>query len=499
MTPPIRRSPACLTRKRPGGQLSVTANFGSGQLSGLATVTNASIGMTNFDTFVNKINGIVVLADNKATIQSFTGQSSKSGTFALTGNVALAGDNPGLDLHLTAKNLIVDENSKQNVLAQDFNSALKATINGALTIAGPRQTPAITTPANAPIVISDANGTLPSPSDTTPNPGQAPTFDPTFDVALQFGGGRSKTVKVHSALLQAEASGKVHLQGRLSALEFHGALQLARGQFILPPFTLLKIVKPRENDSVNLGGNKDNFVTLDYPRADENGVPGLQTNVNIWAQTTVSPSQATLAQYRSVAGNGIGEAAPVEATAFGSSALSGGRQRYTITVHIYGLLGSTDPKKLHDEFSSSPGGLTKAQMVAALVPASALAAAAGGGTGGQSILEDQFKTALADVAIPTLLTPITESIASSLGLEDVNVSYDPSLAQGLATVTKQLTPKIDVTFARSFGSRGVTDQTLLPPQYTLKLGYDITNRYRFGVATDDQHHTTVTLEGVIRF
>jgi len=45
----------------------------------------------------------------------------------------------------------------------------------------------------------------------------------------------------------------------------------------------------------------------------------------------------------------------------------------------------------------------------------------------------------------------------------------------------------------------VTDQTLLPPQYTLKLGYDITNRYRIGVSTNDQRNNAVTLEGVIRF
>ena len=330
-------------------------------------------------------------------------------------------------------------------------------------------------------------------------PAEPSAFDPTFDVTVQLGGGKAKTVRVQGGLLQADADGRVRLQGSLAAPRFAGTLRVARGQFILPPSTLLKIVKPRDTEAASLSGSGSNYVTVAYPRLDDNGVAGLQTNVNIWAQTTVSPTQATLAQYRSVAGNSIGEAAPQENTAFSAtSPLSSGRQRYTITVHIYGLLGSTDPAKLHDDFFSSPGGLTKAQMVAALVPASALTAAAGGGASGQNILEDQFKTALANVAIPTLLTPITESVASALGLEDVGVTYDPSLPL-FVTVTKQIGPKLEVTFSRSFGTRGATDQTLLPPQYTLKLGYDITNRYRIAVSTDDQKNNTVTLEGVLRF
>lgn len=489
-------APGALDPKKTGGRLSVNANFGVGGLSGLATITDASVGLTGFDTSVNKINSIVVLGDNKATIQSFAGRSSKGGGFALAGSATLLGSQ-SLNLRLTANDLGIDENSKQNVLSQRFQSVLKATVNGTLTAVGPLLTPTIAALPNAPIILSNATGTLPSPSGTPAAPGGTPAFDPKFDVTLQLGGGRTKTVSVRGGLLQAEAGGTVRLQGRLTAPRFGGTLKVARGQFILPPSTLLKIVQPRESEAINLNGNATNFVAVEYPRLDENGVSALQTNVNIWAQTTVSPTQATLAQYRSVAGNGIGAAAPRENTAL-SGPLGGARQRYTITVHIYGLLGSTDPAKLHTDFSSSPSGLTKAQMVAALVPASALVSAAGGGAGGQNVLEDQFKTALANVAIPTLLTPITESVASALGLEDVGVTYDPNLPL-FVTVTKQIGPKLEVTFSRSFGGRGAADQTLLPPQYTLKLGYELTSRYRIGISTDERRNNAVTLEGVIRF
>ena len=62
---------------------------------GLVTLRDASVGLSSFDTYANKINGIVVLADNKAAIQSFTGQSSKGGTFALSGGAALLGRSNG--------------------------------------------------------------------------------------------------------------------------------------------------------------------------------------------------------------------------------------------------------------------------------------------------------------------------------------------------------------------------------------------------------------------
>ena len=482
-------APGVLDPKKTGGRLSVSAGFGSGQLAGLATLQDASVGLTNFDTSVNKLSGIVVLGNNRATIQSFTGQSSRGGSFALTGSASLPGGDQKLNLRLTTQDLKLDEKSKQNVLYRNFSSVLKATINGAVSVSGPLLTPAITTAPGAPIVISEASGTLPSPAPAAEGTKQTPVFDPTLDVAVQLGGGKSKTVSVRGGLLQAEAGGPVRLLGKLSAPRFRADLSVARGQIILPPSTILKIVKPTAVET--------NTVTVNYPVDDGSGTPGVQTVVNVTAQATVSPSSATLSQYRSVAGNGIGEAAPQGTAALPTSPLGGGgRQRYTITAHIHGVLNA--PDKLAIDLSSSPGGLSRSQMLAALVPASALVAAAGGGSGGGAILEDQFKTALANVAIPSLLTPITQSVATALGLEDVNVTYDPNLPL-FVTVTKQIGPRLDVTFSRSFGARGAADQTLLPPQYTLKLGYSFTNRYRLGISTDERKNNTVTLESVLRF
>ena len=482
-------SPGLLDAKKTAGSLNVSASFGGGQLSGLVTLKDASVGLTQFDTVLNKLNGIIVLGNNRATIQSFSGQSSKGGTLGLSGTATLLGDQK-MDLTLTAKDLKIDENSKQNVLYQKFSSGLKAKLNGSVNAIGPWLTPRIATPDGLPLVISDAVGTLPAASTAAATPGSEPSFNPFFDVAVQLGGDRLKPVTVRSSLLSADASGLVRLLGRLSAPKLQASLTVTKGNFFLPPSTRLVIVKPTN-------GIDRNRVNLSYPVADAQGVPTLQTSVDLTAQATVTTSEASLAQYRT-SGNtgGIGEAAPEIATATrGGSTFGSGRQRYTITAHIKGVLNSPDSLDLN--LTSSPAGLNRSQMLAALVPAGSLLTAAGTG-GGERALEDQFKTALASVALPTLLSPITDSIAGALGLEDFGVNYDPNLPL-FVTVTKQLLPRLEVTFSRSFGARGPVETSLQPPQYNLKLSYSFTNRYRVGVSTTDQHDNAVTLEGVVRF
>ncbi len=470
-------SPGLLDAKKTGGQLTASANFGGGRLSGLINLKDASVGITGFDTYANKVNGIVVLADNKAVIQSFEGQSSKGGTFALSGGAALAGS-PTVNLKLSATSLTLNEESKKNLLYQKFSAGAKAKISGTLSMAGPWLTPRLATPPNAPIVISEASGTLPSASGAPAAPGLPSAFDPTLAIAVRLGGGRTGTATVSNALLKADASGLVQIGGRLSEPLLRADLVVAKGQFTLPPSTVLKIVKPVTGDV--------NTVRATYPVIGPDGLPGLRTQVDLYAQATVTPSQASLSQYRSAANGTVGEAAPAVSSLSSTPLFGGSRQRYTITAHIHGVLNSPDNLAL--DLTSSPGGLSRQQMLAALVPASALLA------GGNGTLENGVKQAL----IATALNPLTSTLGDALGLQDLNVAYDPNQPL-FVTVTKQVGPRLGVTFSRSFGARGPTEQSLQPPQYTVRLGYDLTRRLRLGVSTDDQKNKTVTLESVLRF
>ena len=384
----------------------------------------------------------------------------------------------------------MDESGKQSALFQKFNSSLKAKINGALTLAGPWLTPMLATPPGAPLVISDAVGTLPSASSAPPTASAPPSFDPQFNVAVKLGAGKGKTISVRSSLLKADADGRVRLTGRLSAPRIQANLVVERGQFILPPSTLLKIVKP--------GSGDENTVEAVYPVVGSDGLPTLQTQVDLTAQATVSLSPTALSQNRSVASAEIGEAAPqANAPNYSSSQFGGQAQRYTITAHIHGILNDPDPNKLALDLQSSPGDLTRQQMLAALVPAGSLLGIVGGGSGTQGLLESQVKLALSSVVIPSVLSPITDSLGAILDV-DLNVSYDPTLPL-FVTVVKQVGPRLEVTFSRSFGARGPVDQTLQPPQYQVKLGYSLNRRLQIGVSTDDQRNNTVSLDGIFRF
>ena len=480
-------SPNLVDAKKTAGQIAASVNFGVGGLSGLVTVTDAALGLTNFETALNKINGIVVVADNKAVIQSFGGSSTKGGTFALSGQGGLSTDGQ-VNLKLTTKDLAVDEGGKQSVLYEKFSSSLKAKINGALTLVGPWLSPLLATATGAPLVISDATATLPSASNTPAAPSGPPRFDPRFDVAVRLGTSRSKTVSVRSSLLRADAHGEVRLTGRLSEPRLHAGLAVVRGQFILPPSTLLKIIKP--------AGGDENSVQVDYPVTGADGLPGLNTHIDLTAQATVSVAPNSLAQYRSVASGGIGEAAPQGGGGFGSSQFGSSSHRYVITAHIHGLLNDPDPAKLALDLESRPGDLSRSQMLAALVPAGSLLGIVGGGSGGQSELENQFKTALSQVVIPSILSPITESIGAALNV-DFSVDYDAFGARG--TLIKEIGPRLEVTVSRAFGSRGTVDQIVQPPQYQVKLGYSLNRHLQVGVSTDDQRNNTLSLDGVLRF
>ncbi len=209
-------------------------------------------------------------------------------------------------------------------------------------------------------------------------------------------------------------------------------------------------------------------------------------------------SQATLAQYRSVTSEAsIGEAAP-QASTVSSGQFGNQPQRYTITAHIHGILNV--PDKLALDLTSNPGGLSRPQMLAALVPYGTLVGQlAPGGSGAQSALEASVKNALGSVLLPSLIAPVTDAIGSAIG-GYLDVSYEPDLPV-FVTLTKDIGPRLQVTYSRSVGARtpGAVNATLSPPQYTLKLGYSLTNHLQFDVSTDDQRNNTLSLEGVFGF
>ncbi|MBV9850259.1 MAG: translocation/assembly module TamB domain-containing protein [Armatimonadetes bacterium] len=493
--------------------LDVTGAGSALRLDGTVDLTGGALGAVGFDTALTKVSAHVALRDGRlvfvprqravadgqdqvvpphysitqgqVAVAGLTGTSSQGGTFAVTGGGTL-GPVGAASLRLTAKNLVLDETSGKNLLARTYSTAFRGKLNGSVDMVGPWKTPTISTPAGAPLLLTDASGTLPSAPAGTTTPAGPPKFDPALGLMVLLGGG-NKTVTVTSALLRADASGDVELTGRLSDPRLTAHLAIVRGQFILPPATRLRFVRSPEG----------NVVSVRYPATDpQTGLPGLRTYVDLTAQASVSLSEAQLAAYRPAVSSGVeAEAAPVVGNTATTATAFNQPERYTITAHIHGVLN--DPN-LPIDLTSSPAGLSRQDMLVALTGAPGLSGLFG--SDAQAALQAELSQALYSVGVPAILTPLENSIAQSLNLTDFDVAYSPD-APVLVTLSKQIAPRLEATYTRSFGARapGAVNSITMPPQYTLKLGYGLTRRLQISVSTDDQRNNTAALEGVVNF
>lgn len=327
-------------------------------------------------------------------------------------------------------------------------------------------------------------------------PGAAGVVNVTYTVARQRGivprfavdvalGSPGRTVTVSDALLSADARGLVKVRGDAVAPRLTADLALVRGSFFLPPSTRLAFVPPTGE------------LTLAYPGATAGDAPGdepgLAQYVDMTGQANVSISPAELAAVSSATQGGGSS----------SSRLTGGNfdrpQRYRISVHIRGQLGG-DPDKLQLEYSSSPPGLTRSQMQAALVQQGAYSNLLAGGSGAENAIKQQIGLAFNAFVIPSLLRPIETGVAQAFNLSSFSVDYSPD-APVLVTLSKSLLPRLEVTYLRSFGARtpGAVNALIYQPQYRVKLGYSLSNRLQVSLSTDDQRNNTLALEGVFGF
>jgi hypothetical protein len=117
--------------------------------------------------------------------------------------------------------------------------------------------------------------------------------------------------------------------------------------------------------------------------------------------------------------------------------------------------------------------------------------------GAEQAFRDQVAQAFTSFAIPALLNPFESGLEQAFNLSSFSVDYSPD-APIQVTLSKDLAPRLEATYSRALGSRtpGAVNAIVATPEYTLKLGYRITNRLQMSISTDDQRNNTVALEGV---
>jgi hypothetical protein len=312
-------------------------------------------------------------------------------------------------------------------------------------------------------------GTLPRVAAEPITPPPPPLINPHFHLSLAVAPG----AQLRAPQLQASTTGSFSLLGTLDRPYLHGNMTLNSGKFLLPT-AVFKLER---------GGN----VEVEYAPQNAGDIQtALVEHVDLTASAIVHISPAALAA------NQPGIAAGIRGqSTFLLTGTAIGTERYIVTAHIVGALN--DPESLRLDFTSSPVGLTQQQILAAL----------GGvefeqfGTGD---VAGAFKNFMASALSTSLSDKILANFSEALGLEDFSVDYSPEAPLSL-TVVKQLSPRLDFTFVRYVNSRtaGAVASTLNPLQYQAELGYNLKDRFKLRLSTDDQNDNSIGIEGVFHF
>lgn len=440
-------------------------------VTGAVMLQNGTMHLPALKTGLTKLNANIAFAGSRATIEQFSAQSDAGGSVSATGAATfgppeaegggLAQEFLGgiaLDLTAVAKNFTLDEPR----ITALYNAGFHGRMNGSLHVSRSLLRPLIEGSIN----VADTVGSLPTEPETV-QPAPPPVFDPSFAVSVALARGSS----LRSPQLNAQGEGNMTIQGSLDRPDVRGVFTLSGGRFSFP--TAVFTIVP--------GGTVD----LVYNPPDE-----IAERVYITATTSIDIAQATLASNAPATGVEMPASyapAQLQPTTAG---------HYLITVTIQGLLNV--PNQLQLSFTSNPPGLLPQQIYAALGGQQALNNLAGGNV--QLAFQQEASQIFTSYAVPTLLSPVETGIAQTFGLEAFSIDYSP-LYPVAVTLTKKIGPRENLTYMQLVTARqpGVASSTVVPPQYQLKLEYNLTSQLGLYVSTDNVQGNTLGVDGVFSF
>ncbi|GAB4452053.1 MAG: hypothetical protein OHK0029_02330 [Armatimonadaceae bacterium] len=489
---------------------------------------------------INPPEGLVFTPQTVLSLGGINGKKGDFGTLTLGGSVTLAnlsnlqrylqqGEGTATESTLTGEYdltaafkdfQIAAENVLANAPDANKGEALETRLNGTLRFTGNQLTkPNIATPDGQPLRIGGLKFRLPGFAEEQEGEFRPAPIEPSFNIALSI---EDKATLYNATFFRFEVGGDLSLRGPL--YRDLSAFRTPQGDYNLQgqsPFGFAL-----QGDLETQGGNiffptlppftvqKRGLITIQYGNFAN---PGVQIDAD---NPIIARSRPIAGRFQeSFAGAGGTERDPFALVTSAESSVDIPSERYVITVILSGRLNlaaeevNLGPNSVTNrqisglrlEFESDPP-LTDQQILALILPIQQLELAREGRV--EDALRSFTTQALTASLLPGQISRITDSIATSLGLEDLSVDYDPD-APLRVRFLKRLSPPFDrfiFDFTRTFQTRNQPNQ--LQP-FEFGLSYEvfqfrrrrggIVPRLQVGFNTDEQRVTTYFLRGTINY
>nr|CAA9264630.1 hypothetical protein AVDCRST_MAG63-2681 [uncultured Armatimonadetes bacterium] len=351
---------------------------------------------------------------------------------------------------------------------------LRGRINGGFRVTGSLAAPLLTTQGGAPLLVSDGYVQLPTRPEVPGGRARSLAVNPRF--ALDFAIDR-RAALVGPGSYRLEADGEARVGGRLDGLDMRAELIVQSGFFQFPNRSArFQFVR---------GGRV--FVTFNPPEETVVRADDLEARATVYVPRGISLSPAGFRERG--AGTQISAAPPT----------TGRGQRYRITAAINGnLLAAANLEPAALDLDSDPP-LERNQILSLLLNEQQLALVAQGNV--DRALQLAFTQALTSSLVPTLFSPIEQSVSSALGLEEFALEYNPDAPLTLRFLKRFPDPfeRFLVGYTRTLSAFGGRSEPGRPQPYELSLYYELGTRLQIGITADEERDVLTFLRGSLSF
>lgn len=440
------------TQGKLGGKIEYTGFPDDHRIAGAVAIRDATLAANGIDTYLQDLQAKLELTGSKILVTG-AATSSAGGDIRLDSEVGLPDSFEGLKsvsdlLQLTTLNGTIQASRFE--VAQnpnDRNSRIEGAIQGELRLGGNLLEPTISGVPGEPLVLTNVNAIIPSEFAAQPDRGPS-LINPHF-IGVRAVTKQPANIRTSSASLALSAEGEMN--GTLQYPNLQSLMNVVSGEFRLPTTKV----------SIEPGG------TLRFSYVGTvSSEPTARLEANLQGSTYVSALR-----------------------------LSDVIDRYRVDLFITGNI--LEENGLVIRASSDPPGLTQDQILGLIGQTSLLESLT------NTALNRQFgaglSTAIYGLALPTLLNPLTSSIASNLQLDYLNIEYN-TFDQISVVAAKSLGHGFTL-----YGRRQLSPPTTGKQKYELKLTYRIPfkkgelSRVALGIGFDQDRPWKLTLDYGRRF